>query len=201
MTNNANARPLEDRPGEAKANTEMRDKDTGNLPDDQPKGVRNATTADLMKGIAGGKKTPQETPQAAAPGLSGLPDTVFENLPWMLKMGCDVLTNPTDREVFLVGALAVASGLLPNVHGFYDGEFYTPHLYVYVLGKYGTGKGALRYARSLGEKIHAARLEKAKEDVLRYKQAWIDAKENKEPEPEKPKSMMLFITANNSKSG
>ncbi len=134
MNNNANARPVGDRPGASKE-SEMRDKDTSNLPDDQPDGITNAPIADFVEGIAGNNQTAQETPKPTPPALTGLPNTVFENLPWMLKMGCDVLTDPTDREVFFVGALAVASGLLPNVEGSYDGQFYTPHLYVYVLGK------------------------------------------------------------------
>ncbi len=53
----------------------------------------------------------------------------------------------------------------------------------------------------MGDQIHAARLEKGKNELEKYKKACINAKDSKEPEPEKPKKLMLYIPADNSKSG
>jgi hypothetical protein len=139
---------------------------------------------------------------------------IFKNLPVSLKYGCDVLTDPTEKEVFLVGALGVISGILPNVRGFYDGKDVSPHLFVYVLAKYGTGKGSLQYAKMLGQEIHRAKREqyqKQKEsfqaDKLEYEKELSIFNKDKTgtaiaPEPPAPPpQQMLFIPANNSKTG
>jgi hypothetical protein len=131
----------------------------------------------------------------------GVPDAIFDNLPDLLKNACAILTEQTEREVFLIGAIGVASGLLPNVRGFYDGQHTGCNLYCYVLGQYGTGKGGLKLAYQLGKAVHARRKEISAELQAKFKQDCIEAKENKEPEPENPGSKLLFIPANNSKSG
>lgn len=131
----------------------------------------------------------------------GLPDAIFNNLPDLLKNACAILTEQTEREVFLIGAIGVASGLLPNVRGFYDGQHTGCNLYCYVLGQYGTGKGGLKLAYQIGKAVHARRKEISAELQAKFKQECIEAKENKEPEPENPGSKLLYIPANNSKSG
>jgi len=131
----------------------------------------------------------------------GFPDAVFDNLPDLLKNACAILTEQTEKEVFLVGAIGVVSGLLPNVRGFYDGQHTGCNLFCYVLGQYGTGKGGLKLAYQLGKAVHARRKEISAELQAKYKQDCIEAKENKEPEPQNPGSKLLYIPANNSKSG
>lgn len=75
----------------------------------------------------------------------GFPEEVFSRLPEPLREAClEVLTEPQEREAFLVGALGVLSGILPKVQGFYDASFTGPNLYCYVLAAYGTGKGFLK---------------------------------------------------------
>lgn len=126
---------------------------------------------------------------------------VFDNLPGLLKDACSVLEEQAEKEVFLVGALGVISGLLPNVRGFYDTQYYGCNLYCYVLGAYGTGKGGLQLAYRLGNEIHLRRKEKSARMLAQYKQDCIEAKENKQAEPVKPGNKMLFFPANISKSG
>ncbi|MBL7780821.1 MAG: DUF3987 domain-containing protein [Saprospiraceae bacterium] len=130
-----------------------------------------------------------------------LSDEVFDNLPSLLKDACSVLEEQAEKEVFLVGALGVISGLLPNLRGFYDTQYYGCNLYCYILGAYGSGKGTLQLARRLGNEIHLKRKERSAKMLAQYKQDCIDAKENKLAEPEKPGDLMLFFPANNSKSG
>lgn len=142
-----------------------------------------------------------EPPMPAARTLAGMPAEVFNDLPDLLKNACSVLTEQGEREVFLVGAIGVISGLLPNVRGFYDTQHYGCNLYCYVLGAYGTGKGGLQLAYRLGKAVHARRKEISANLLAQYKQDCIEAKENKQPEPEKPGNKMLFIPANISKSG
>ena len=61
--------------------------------------------------------------------------------------------------MFLIGALGVISGLLPNVKGNYSGKWISPNLYVYVLAGYGGGKGGLDFARDLGKQIQESKSE------------------------------------------
>jgi len=143
----------------------------------------------------------ESPPTTAAQSLAGLPAEVFDNLPGLLKNACSVLTEQAEKEVFLVGAIGVVSGLLPNVRGFYDVQHYGCNLYCYVLGAYGTGKGGLQLAYLLGKAVHARRKKISAELQAKYKQDCIEAKEKKQPEPEKPGNKMLFIPANISKSG
>ena len=140
-------------------------------------------------------------------------DGIIDDLPGMLKEPCTHLVDETEKEVFLVGALGVVSGLLPNVTGLYSGKWITPNLYVYVLAGYGGGKGGLDFARKLGEQIHLDKRDEAKFQMANYlKEVEVYKKRLKiynkgndigEPPtpPAKPPTLMLFIPANNSKSG
>jgi hypothetical protein len=114
---------------------------------------------------------------------------IYNKLPPILLDCCKVLTDPTEKAVFLLSGLGVLSGILPNVWGVYDGNKVYPNLFVFVLGRYGSGKGALRYARQLAEQIHKARTavtESEKADAL--------------PEQTTPQ-LLHFVPANNSKTG
>jgi hypothetical protein len=105
----------------------------------------------------------------------------------------------------------VISGILPNVIGYYDGKPCAPNLYCYILAPYGAGKGALNYAEYLGRQVHQKRVENYRLEKEQYQQEYAEylrdlaaAKKggNTTPEkPEEPKVKLLFIPANNSKSG
>jgi len=140
--------------------------------------------------------------------------SVYNNLPDLLKYGCDSLTDATDKEVFLFGALGVISAILPNIRGFYDGKFYSPHLYVFVLANYGVGKGALFYSKLLAQNINRkkreqseARKQEYEAKRLQYEKDLNAFKQDKKgitepPEhPEEPIESLLFIPANNSRTG
>ena len=134
---------------------------------------------------------------------------IIDALPSMLKDPCNVFISDTEKEVFLVGALGVVSGLLPKYKAKYDGRLYTPNLFAYLLADYGSGKGGLSYARKLGERIHQEKrerhedaLKQYKKDLNRYKRQLRNKATKEEPEePTKPPAEMLFIPTNNSKSG
>lgn len=141
-------------------------------------------------------------------------DSIIDELPGMLKKPCNFLVDETEKEVFLIGAIGVISGLLPNVKGLYSGKWIAPNLYVYVLAGFGGGKGGLDYAKELGKKVHQAKRDKAKRmmaDYLKGLEAYKkkmklynrskDAYSEPPTKPSKPPILMLFIPANNSKSG
>jgi hypothetical protein len=145
-----------------------------------------------------------------APSIDG----IINYLPEMLKAPCQFLVEETEKEVFLIGALGVVSGMLPNINGIYAGKVISPNLYVYILSGYGEGKGGLDYARQLGKQVHQAKKEEYNEsfqeyskDMEVYKKLLKDFHKSKSYEaeppemPQRPPSLMLFIPANNSKSG
>lgn len=148
--------------------------------------------------IPEGDSLNDETPQQ-----EGFPAEVYRNLPELLREAClGILKEPEEREAFLVGALGVISGILPNIRGFYDQDFTGPQLYVYVLANYGTGKGFLKFAKDLARPIHRQKREQAAQAQAEYEIELEASKKNKGQEPPKrPPNFMLFLPANNSKTG
>lgn len=120
---------------------------------------------------------------------NGFDDQFFDQLPVVLRDGCSVLTDATERTVFFLGALGVLGGVLQNVNGVYDGAKVSPNIYIFVLGRYGGGKGALRYARRLGETIHQHKTQQT--------QTLVDEFENARPVPQQ----LFYVPANNSRTG
>lgn len=134
---------------------------------------------------------------------AAFPVAVYADLPPVLRNACDLLEDRTEKEVFLVGALAVLSGLLPNVRGFYDQQFYTPNLFCYILAPYGSGKGTLKLSRALGEAVHAHKKGVSANLYAEYRRQLKEYQQDKNgmEEPAHPGNKMLFLPANNSKSG
>ena len=145
---------------------------------------------------------PSETPNC-------MPETIFEQLPSLLKKGCEVFKDQRERDVFLTGALGVLSGCLPEVHGVYDGRINFPNLYTFVIAPAASGKGALIYARELGMKYHEKLVEESKtaqqayhRELIRYESELVQYKKGKLSEapisPEERPFKKLFIPANSS---
>lgn len=135
----------------------------------------------------------------------------FSKLPAMLREPCMRFTDPAERELFLIGALGVISGMLPNYRGQYFGQETGTNLYCFIIGRYGTGKGALKWAKLLGDDIHEYLLQEARsseELYLREKAHYTremtlftkGKKENPPDEPQPPRHLKLFIPANTTKT-
>lgn len=124
------------------------------------------------------------------------------NLPLLIQECIDTLEDTNDKEVFFIGAIGVISGILPNVYGIYDGKNVYPNLYCYIVAKYGAGKGSLTYCRYLAQAIH-----RKKKDEFKFTLDEFDDLRKKHQEgvlkekPNKPTQKLVFIPANNSKSG
>jgi len=132
-------------------------------------------------------------------------DGIFNNLPQLLRDACNQFTEPTEREVFLIGALGVLSACMPNYIGHYDGKWISPHLYVYILAPFGSGKGTMTYSRQLGEAIHATKIAETKVAMDLFNHAPKSTKTDKTDKtdsasPIRPANKMLFIPANSSKT-
>lgn len=93
-------------------------------------------------------------PEEATTNTDGhFPEEVYNNLPAWFGEACQRLTG-TDREVFFVGSLAVLSSLLPGIKASYDGQQIESNLFLFLVGSFGSGKGALSYSRQLAAPIH-----------------------------------------------
>lgn len=136
-----------------------------------------------------------------------LPDNIFDKLPNILKIGCEAFPDKRERDVFFTGAITVLSGCLQEVSGGYRGKIHYPNLFSFIIAPAASGKGAITFAKDLGEKYHDKLV---KESQAAYKQYQIEEKEYKkqitnkkidsseiEP-PEEPPFKVLYIPANNS---
>ncbi|NCC74512.1 MAG: DUF3987 domain-containing protein [Sphingobacteriia bacterium] len=108
---------------------------------------------------------------------------IVGNLPEPLKGSVNQL-KPDEQDVFLVAALSVLSGLLPNYKTTYHGRVIEANLYVFICGGFGGGKGAASYARHFAEPVHQ----------------YVRSLEQPAPEGKTPQRRMHFLPANSSKS-
>jgi hypothetical protein len=94
-----------------------------------------------------------------------IPDSVFIDLPCVLKKGAKVFNDKRQRDVFLITAISAISSVLPTVNGLYSGDRVFPLLYAFVVAPAASGKSAMKYAGMLVETIH--RNKKAASDEKR----------------------------------
>jgi hypothetical protein len=87
-----------------------------------------------------------------------IPDWIFRKMPSLLKESCSVFDSPRERDVFLLGALTVMSGMFSEISGIYRDERVSPNLYSFIIAPPASGKGAFRYAQRLGDALHEALL-------------------------------------------
>lgn len=136
---------------------------------------------------------------------------IYPQLPRLLQDCINKMDTKEERELLLLGGLGVLSGMMPNVQGSYFGKAIFPNLYCFVIGKYGTGKGGLLWARTLGNTVHEQLLTKANElhkdhskqmaEYLRQQKEYDKGKRTDPPtEPTPPAHLKLFIPANTTKT-
>ncbi len=132
---------------------------------------------------------------------------IIENLPVFIKQGCKQFNDPKEQELFLMAALGVLSGCLPNYLGNYDGPWLSPHLYFFFLARYGTGKGMIAFARYLAESIHLNKRKRTNAAMAEYNKTRAKTRKKKGDTANSesadiplPPNEMLYIPADNSKS-
>jgi len=135
-----------------------------------------------------------------------IPQAVYDNLPPILFESCQVFKEPRERDVYLTGAMAILSGCLPNVTGEYSGSLVYPSLFSFILAPAASGKGALKFAKTLADEYHNKTLKKSQEDKKEYekKLAAYNSLKNKGKlkatleMPKEPKFKVVYIPANTS---
>lgn len=139
-----------------------------------------------------------------------IPAHIVNYLPELLIEGCEAFKdNERKRDVFLTAGLTILSGCLPNVTGIYHQERVYPHLFSFIIAPAASGKGVLKNAKRLGDKIHerfvnksneakkAFELENAEYKTLLAKRKKDDAIPEK---PVEPKFNLLFLPADTSQA-
>ena len=135
-----------------------------------------------------------------------IPQSVYENLPPILKQGAEAFKVAREKDTFLTGALAVLSGCIPNVTGEYGGRTVYPNLFSFILAPAASGKGALQSSKELADKYHSEVLKNSLDQKKEYdikmaaykKSQRFKKKDDNSQEdiPEEPPFKVVFIPAN-----
>ena len=133
-------------------------------------------------------------------------DTIYEELPDLLKESTKYAKNIRERDILLLGSLTVISACLPNVYGIYDDLTVYPNLYLFITAPASSGKGRVNLCRRLVAPIHKQKREETSSGKLQYEVelAEYQSKKSKDKslvKPERPKEQILFIPANSSATG
>ena len=78
---------------------------------------------------------------------------VVSRLPEPIRQILPLFRRRSSKDVWITASLGVLSGCLPNTLGRYDTGRFGPNLYVCITAPAASGKGVLKYARSLGEHV------------------------------------------------
>ena len=135
-----------------------------------------------------------------------LPDTIFDQLPDLLRRITSKGTSPEDKDILLLGSLVSMSACLPNIYGVYAERKVYPNLFLFVTAQASAGKGRLTLCRKLVEPIHKALREQNRAEFEAYQRELTEyaaAKGDKVnmEKPQEPPLKMLVIPANNSATG
>ena len=135
-----------------------------------------------------------------------LPSEVYDNLPVILQESADLFLDSVEKDVFLIGSLAVLSGCLPNIEGIYFDDPNSAHLYTFITAPAGSGKGKMKWSKYFGQAIHTHLLtqsrlarNKYESEMEQYNNLTRPQKQGTE-KPEEPPRRMFFIPANSSSS-
>ena len=137
-----------------------------------------------------------------------IPEEVYDNLPPVLKESCEVFSG-RERDVYLTSALCIIGGGLSNMKGLYSKKIVYPNLYSFIIAPAASGKGAMNYARNLGDcydKILESKNKEAKAlyetelEIYNFKKRIAKKEEDIRnlKKPEKPKFKTFFIPGNTS---
>jgi hypothetical protein len=149
-------------------------------------------------------KTKERTEDSCMYNTPPLPKEVYDNLPEILKESTDLFQDSIEKDVFLVGAISVISGCLPNIEGIYFNEPHSAHLYSFITAPAGSGKSKLKWAKYFGSIIHDTIVEASKAKKACYESELeqynnLSKKEKQDVErPQEPPQKMFYIPANSS---
>lgn len=143
----------------------------------------------------------QEDPEEM-PTLPVFPESIYDNLPGLLRKVTELMVTPQERRLVLIGSIATLSSALLPMYTIYFGKTIYLNMYLFVPGPAGAGKGKLDFCFKLVKPIHKEKLERWNIAKDEYKKEYARYKcqkkgDNIDP-PEKPLIQLLRIPANSS---
>jgi len=172
-----------------------------------PKFVREdlGVTVPTLSGFQTPDRVNDDSP-AAIFSTPQLPPEIYSNLPEILKESADLFQDAVEKDVFLIGSIAVLSGCLPNIQGIYFDEPCTAHLFAFITAPAGSGKGKMKWSKFFGQSIHDQMTEQSRREraafeseLEQYNNLTRTQRQGVE-RPEQPPRKMFFIPANSSSS-
>ncbi len=133
-----------------------------------------------------------------------LPEEVYADLPEILAESSPLFSFRREKDLYLLGAITVLSGMFPTVTGIYDQKVVHSNLYLFVVAPPANGKGTLIYCQHLGKALHQRYSDEYKAELLQYKtELRNNSMRNRQRVgalsdsfPVKPARKVLFIPAN-----
>lgn len=156
--------------------------------------------------VAEGRRGASEINSEVIFNTPNFPSHIYNQLPEILIECTDMFQDATEKDVFLIGSIAVLSACLPNIEGIYFDEPVSPHLYAFITAPAGSGKGKLKWAKAFGLEIHKHIVQQSKveyEEFEREMEEYNNLNKNQRQgseKPKEPKRKMFFIPANSSSS-
>ncbi len=133
------------------------------------------------------------TPEESTPENHFLDKSVFKDLPDILNDVCRVFSDEIEKNLVFLSSLTVLSGCMPNVYGVYDRDKIGANFFLFVVAPASSGKGCLKWSKTLAQSIHRTKREQYKQLEKAYKEA--DDKDKVYP-----KQLLHYIPANTSAS-
>ena len=128
--------------------------------------------------------------------LPSIPSEIFDKLPKLLQEGCKVFTDEKERDVYLTGSLGVLSGCIPGISGTYDRRKVYANLNVFAIAPPASGKGALVFAKAMGQAYHDKIYKASKMAISQYEKMKKTITDEQAGVMEEPKAKMLYIPGN-----
>ena len=136
------------------------------------------------------------------PVLPMFPETIYPNLPDLLRRITDQMTTQQERSLVLIGSIATISSALLPFKTVYFGKTIYPNMYLFVPGPAGAGKGKLDFCFRIVKPIHKEKLDRWNAAKDEYKKEYARYKRQKKGDnidpPEKPPIQLLRVPANSS---
>jgi len=114
-----------------------------------------------------------------------LPEDIFDMLPDILKESCELFDDRRQKDLYLLSALSVLSGCFPMIRGIYDDDETACNLYTMIVAPPASGKGAMKWARKLANKVAEQIKDEYVDMFRRIKAAEKRVKDGKESEGER----------------
>jgi len=130
-----------------------------------------------------------------------LPEDIYNELPDILKESCELFDDRRQKDLYLLSAFSVLSGCFPMIRGVYDDDETACNIYSMIVAPPASGKGAMKWAIKLANKVSEYIKEDYKDMRRRIKAANERREAGKESEGEKVDDIekvrrTLYLSAN-----